>query len=349
MRLAMFALTQNGAELALRLSHCCDDAQCFLPARLTEIDAPQARRFARLGDVVPGAFRAFDGLVFLMASGIVVRQIAPLLESKLTDPAVVVGDERGHHMISLLSGHLGGANTLTRQLAAFCGADPVITTATDTEGKTAPDVIAAALALRPVPKAAIFRLNTELLTGKMLTYAVDPALTQAAFYEERLQEFGVTLASTERADVIVTDDMSKRSTGNRRLCLVPRRLIAGVGCRRGVSKEEILDALSAATAKIGRDVTAIDVIASTVHKKDEAGFIEAAAKLDRPFHIFADDVMKTVAERAQLRLSPFVMQTLGIGNVAEAAALAETGENGGRFALPKTIFGKVTVALVWEK
>ena len=328
MRLAIFALTQNGAELALRLSHCCDDAQCFLPMRLTNIDTPKARRFARLADVVPAAFRAFDGLVFIMAAGIVVRQIAPLLESKLTDPAVVVGDERGQHMISLLSGHLGGANTLTRQLAAFCGADPVITTATDTEGKTAPDVIAAALALRPVPKTAILRLNTELLDGKTLTYAVDPALTQTAFFEKQLRQFGVSLKSIKNADVIVTDNVSKheapvpdakgysvlsgmsdakpvqgssvnpgmtgvsiaskKGTGNKKLYLVPRRLIAGVGCRRGVSKEEILDALSAATAKIGRDVTAIDVIASTAHKKDEAGLIGAASELGVSFHVFAE-------------------------------------------------------------
>ena len=104
--------------------------------------------------------------------------IAGSLQSKLQDPAVLVLDEEARHVISLLSGHIGGANELTRELAASLGADPVITTATDVQKKLAVDVVAARLALRPCPKEQIKCFNRAVLEGEEIRYVIDAKLSR---------------------------------------------------------------------------------------------------------------------------------------------------------------------------
>ena len=115
-RIAIWALTARGAELGRRLQGHFPDSTLFVGQRAAET-AGEVIRFKRLGEVLPPHFQQFGGHVFIMATGIVVRSLAGLLQHKTEDPAVVVLDECGQHAISLLSGHLGGANALAGQVA----------------------------------------------------------------------------------------------------------------------------------------------------------------------------------------------------------------------------------------
>ena len=362
MRTALFALTAGGARLALRLSDAVEGGgTIYLPERLRDsiVTAHETVYFTRLADVIKTVFTRYDALICVMATGIVVRMLAPYVESKLYDPAVLVFDEAGRHGISLLSGHIGGANELTRKLCAAVDADPVITTATDVTGVLAPDAMAALLALRPVPKSAIQVLNTALLEGKELSYYIASDLPHAAFYEAQLraEEIQARLfhgsvpsvgADEYRVVIACVEDVPKEYEP-RTLYLVPRRLIAGVGCRAGVPQAKILRALTEACSMIGREPSMIDLFASTIVKRDEEGLLAAAETLGREIHFYPNEELAAMIERYGLAESDFVRQTIGIGNVAEAAALCAAGEDGGRMALGKTGFGKVTVALLWEK
>lgn len=361
MRTAFFALTDGGARLLMRLADASDGGTIHLPERLRG-SVPLAYDvvyFTRLADVIQTAFMRYDALICVMATGIVVRMIAPYATSKLYDPAVLVFDEAGRHGISLLSGHIGGANDLTRKLCTAVGADPVITTATDVTGAMAPDTLAAKLALRPLPKIAIQTLNTALLEEKEIVYLIDSELPQAAFYEAQLRAEEIQ-AKLFRGDippvgedeyrVILTrvEHISDR-IAPRTLYLVPRRLIAGIGCRAGVSEAKILRALTEACEMIGREPSAIDLFASTTVKRDEEGLRAAAETLGREICFYPNEELAAMIEIYGLTESDFVRQTIGVGNVSEAAALCAAGEAGGRMALGKTSFGKVTVALLWEK
>ena len=127
MRTALFALTAGGARLALRLSDAVEGGgTIYLPERLRGSIATEYETvyFTRLADVIKTVFTRYDALICVMATGIVVRMLAPYVESKLYDPAVLVFDEAGRHGISLLSGHIGGANELTRKLCAAVGLIP---------------------------------------------------------------------------------------------------------------------------------------------------------------------------------------------------------------------------------
>ena len=362
MRTALFALTAGGAALALRLADAAEGGgTVYLPERLrgSALTNSETVYFARLADAMRTAFTRYDALVCVMATGIVVRMIAHYVENKLYDPAVLVFDEAGRHGISLLSGHIGGANELTRRLCAAVGADPVITTATDVTGVLAPDAIAARLALRPVPKSAIQVLNAALLAGEEVAYYISSELPHAAFYEAQLraEELQVRLVRGDippvgagEYRVIVTDAARvPAEIGECTLYLVPRRLIAGVGCRAGVPEAKILRALTEACDMIGREPSAIDLLASTTVKRDEAGLLAAAATLGREIRFYSNEELAEMIAAYGLSESDFVRQTIGVGNVSEAAALCAAGTSGGRMALGKTAFGKVTVALLWEK
>ena len=350
MRCAVFTATPRGTKTALRVRASLDASVDIFVKAGQEMPA-EVRVYERLAPQVEVAFHQYDALIFIMATGIAVRMIAGSLKSKLEDPAVLVLDEEAQHVISLLSGHIGGANELTRELAASLGADPVITTATDVQKKLAVDVAAARLALRPSPKEQIKRFNSAVLDDESIRYVIDENLARASFYKKRLDDMGLAavfgrgLPPKEGLTAFITADESVRREDV--ICLVPRRLVAGIGCRRGTEMSEIRVALEVTLTKIGRSIADVSLLASTEVKADEAGLLALSAELKRDIRFHSNEKMQETIDAYGLSESPFVKKNIGIGNVAEAAALASVPA--GRLALAKTRFEKVTVALVWEK
>ncbi len=135
--IAVVAITRHGVETALKIKAALDiaglNSTVYAPKKYSQNGViPLDKKFS---DFIKDIYSTVDGLVAVMATGIVIRSVAPLLENKLTDPAVVGVDATGKFVISLLSGHYGGANELTRTIALGIGATPVITTASDVTGK----------------------------------------------------------------------------------------------------------------------------------------------------------------------------------------------------------------------
>lgn len=353
MRSAIFAVTERGAGLALRAALALDGESRIFLKEGTNASNNNAQHFKVLGEAVAEAFHGYDALIFIMATGIAVRMIAPHLAGKLSDPAVVVMDEAGQHVISLLSGHIGGANQLTRELSEALGAEAVITTATDVERLLAVDVLASECALRPWPKSEIKSLNSALLEGNAIGYYIDSELPGAEFYRKCFLKHKIDVISVKECEfdsIIAPAALVTAKEPHPRggiLYLTPRRLIAGIGCRRGVSSDTIMEALTAACHMIHREPSDISLLASTDVKSDEEGLLQAAASLGKSIRFRDADSLQSTIERYGLTESDFVRNTIGVGNVCEASALACVEK--GRFALAKTKFGSVTVALIWEK
>ena len=296
MRLAILTVTETGLKLAEKISlQIGGDIFC------------KGRNFDSLKNFVADIFDKFDALIFICAAGIAVRVIAPLIVSKLKDPAVIVLDERGQNVISLLSGHVGGANELTLKIATAINANPVITTATDVENKFAVDSFATKLGLIPTPKDAIKIINSAVLR----------------------------------------DEPIFLTAGSTKLNLIPQKLIAGIGCKRGTSVEKISAAVNSACEMINQPVERIKLLASVDIKSDEVGLLEFAKNLGVEIKFFGvEELAKKIAEY-KLSESEFVKAAIGVGNICEAAALCCV--KSARFALPKKNFDGVTVALIWEK
>ena len=191
-----------------------------------------------------------------------------------------------------------------------------------------------------------------MLDDAAIRYVIDENLARASFYKKRLDDMGLTALfgrelppEKEGLTAFITADESVRREDV--ICLVPRRLIAGIGCRRGTEMSAIRAALEAALTKIGRSIADVSLLASTEAKADEAGLLALSAELKRDIRFHSNEKMQETIDAYGLSESPFVKKNIGIGNVAEAAALASVPA--GRLALAKTRFEKVTVALVWEK
>ncbi|MBR2214136.1 MAG: cobalamin biosynthesis protein [Selenomonadaceae bacterium] len=395
MKIAIFTASRQGTELACMVATALgEETTIFCPERIKEVAAKNDSGvigYERLAVAVAEAVFASKALVFIMATGIAVRLIAPYLRDKLRDPAVVVMDDRGEHVISLLSGHMGGANELTLRIAQIMKADPVITTATDLRGIVAPDAVARFLGLRPYPKENIKYLNGAMLDGKKITYFLDqdfPQLekTQAKLLELDIIAYDITLEQFKREHlgkasgdcdshkvIITSKPLNFRTKINNNLLpgqgaasplwglgqspniypphvlsLTAYKLIAGVGCRRGVSQGEVMMALHTACHALGQNIDAIYSIASVTIKEDEVGLKAAADCLGVRRDFFSPQELSEIIQKHKLKESPMVKEKIGVGNVAEAAALAAAQE--GELALKKKIYcEKVTVALVWGK
>ncbi|MBQ1510654.1 MAG: cobalamin biosynthesis protein [Selenomonadaceae bacterium] len=353
MRCAVLAVSSQGAALSRLVRDALDgDTDIYVNEKYMGAAPDGAKPYRRLAEYVGEIFHRYDGLIFIAAAGIAVRMIAPHLMSKLEDPAVLVMDERGRHVISLLSGHIGGANLLARQLAKSLGGEAVITTATDVEGKLAPDAVAASLALRPWPKEQIELLNSALLQGETIPYYVDESMPRAEFYSRRLREYKLSVHRMERDGfptdglrVLVVEEPGDLQKGA--LYLSPRRLIAGIGCRQGTEEQLIRRALDAACHSIGQEISSVSLLASTIVKKEEQGLLSLAETMGREICFFDNEALQSKIDDYHLKESSFVKSQIGVGNVCEAAALACV--TSGRFALPKTKYEKVTVALIWER
>ena len=306
---------------------------------------PQLHVFRRLGDIIPRLWQEYSVLIFVMATGIVVRQIASLIEGKDRDPAVLVLDEEGKFIIPLLSGHLGGANTWANQLASQIGAQAVITTATDVRGLVAPDEYARRYGWKVEPLDHLPTVNRLLLEqGYLNIWTSYPLNPEETWVNDEHYQF-LSDKEKEKANVIISpfpgltikDDL---------IYLVPPILSVGVGCRRGISTEAVLEGITSTVAQIGASLKAVSGIYSIDLKYDEVGLIEAAKYLRVPFQTFPAVELQAVIEKEQLSRSNFVNEKIGVDGVCEAASLL--GTQRGRLILPKFKGRGVTVAISVE-
>ena len=180
-RLAVWALTQEGLKRAFIIVNSLEGVDGYGPKHRTD-KGSSFKGFHHFKAQVRKVFHDYEGHIFIMATGIVVRIIAPLLQDKIHDPAVVVIDEKAQYVISLLSGHLGGANDLAQKVAHIFGAVPVITTATDVHGVKAFDTAAVEKDLCIENPDSIKALNLALLEKKKI-YLIDPMKIISSSYE----------------------------------------------------------------------------------------------------------------------------------------------------------------------
>jgi cobalt-precorrin 5A hydrolase len=348
-RAALVALTDRGLATARRVSEGLPNTverDFYLHDKaLSPCENQDRRIFQRLSDIVPSLWQEYSVLIFVMATGIVVRQIASLLEGKDRDPAVLVLDEEGKFIIPLLSGHLGGANAWANYLAPQIGALAVITTATDGRGLVAPDEYARRYRWKVEPLDHLPAVNRLLLEQGFLnvwtSYSLKP---ESTWLNDEHYHF-LSENAREKANVIL-DVFPNTHHKEDCIYLVPPVLSVGVGCRRGISTEAVLAGITSAVKQIGASLQAIAGIYSIDLKSDELGLIEAAKHLRVPFRTFGAEELQAVIEQEQLSRSKFVSETIGVDGVCEAASLL--GTQMGRLILPKIKGQGVTVAISVE-
>lgn len=321
-KIAILALSTGGMELGKRLA-----AQ--LPAQLHPCRGRVQERFASL-------WQSHDALICIMASGIVVRHIAPFLQDKYQDPAVLVLDERGQFVISLLSGHMGGANALARQVANLTGGQAVITTASDVLGLTALDLWCMSLALQVAGKKDFTRVMGRLVDQGSIRLWSDNNITPPPLPPD------ILLATTPaKADLFLSWQAKPENRPQHSALLHPQSLCLGIGCNRGTSREDIAEAVTATLARCNLAWQAVARLASIDLKADEPGLLAFAAEAKLPLEFFSKDQLNQVED---IQHSEAVFRATGARGVAEPAALLAAGP-GAKLLVPKIKWPDVTVAV----
>jgi len=347
LHIAIIAITGNGARLGARLAGGLPGSVLHLPPKLADQTAYPCSVFQEcLKELVVRLWHESDGLVCIMASGIVVRMIAPLLEGKDRDPAVVVMDDAGRFAVSLLSGHLGGANELAGRCALLAGATPVITTATDANGLPSFDMIAKEQEWVIDDLSRVKVLNTLLLENGEIA-VVDPTgqVEQAFCGRGRLTfhaDFQAALRSSARGFLFVTNRrLPSQLLTPDLLVLRPRNLVLGIGCNSGTDAEEIEEVVFSNLKRLFLSLKSVCCIASATAKQSEPGLLAFARRHSLPLRFYESDELNTVP--APSPPSPYALDAIGATGVAEPAAILASG--GGHLLLKKEKSGNVTLAI----
>ncbi|MCL5995340.1 MAG: precorrin-4 C(11)-methyltransferase [Chloroflexi bacterium] len=353
---AIVTLTRNGARTGQKLQALLPDSVLYTPARFMQhvSSISPAHRLCigyttSVRQVLHDAFQTHEAMVCVMASGIVVRELAPLLGTKHTDPGVVVTDEQGRYAVSLLSGHKGGANELARRVAALLGGQAVITTASDTQELPALDLIGQSDGWYLDQGEYLTAVTGALVNGEtvgMFQDAGDESWLPVP-PAPNLKRFTSVQALVEAAPAAALLITHRQVSGLEMPAIIyhPRCLAVGVGCNRGTSDAEIRKAIEDALDEAGLSRNAILCAATITHKAAEPGLLSVCAQLGWPLRTYTREEILRVEHLPNP--SEWARRALGVPGVAEPAALLAAREHGRDAVLlvEKRKFPNVTVAV----
>jgi cobalt-precorrin 5A hydrolase / precorrin-3B C17-methyltransferase len=314
--IGLIAATANGRRNAAHLAGAWSDT------RLYEGNAKEA---------LDRAWYECDGIVLFLATGAALRLLAPLLESKQQDPGVVTVDDAGNFVVALCGGHEGGANALAARVADTLGGTPVITTASDSVGFPALDSLGDRLGLRLESDSDLASVGAALVSGEKVNFVTDRRWPLGP-----LPENVVRTDEWEAPLILISDRLVE--TPRPAVVFRPPSLVAGVGCSRGVDAEEILELLLRSLAQAELTEKSVAALASIDVKRDEAGLLQAAEKLDVPIHFHPAEALSVVEAPNP---SELVRDAVGTPSVAEAAVVS----SGAELVLEKQKSANATVAI----
>ncbi|WP_243372758.1 cobalt-precorrin 5A hydrolase [Geotalea sp. SG265] len=347
MRIAIIAITRNGARLGAQISEGFSKADFYVLQKFAGAAGKKTLPFiGELKELVRRLWPETEGFVFIMATGIVVRMIAPLLEAKDKDPAVVVMDDGGRFAISLLSGHLGGANELAGRCAFLTGAREVITTATDANNLPSFDMLAKEEGWVIDELSRVKVLNSLLLEGAEIAVVDGTGRVRSRFHGRCPLSFFDTyieaLQSRARGYLFVTNrQLPLQVQSEKLLILRPQNLVLGIGCNSGTPASEIEALVVANMKRLFLSMKSLKCVASAAAKATEPGLLEFAERYGLPLVCYESEELNRITSPSPP--STHALAAIGAVGVAEPAALLASV--GGTLLLKKVKSGNVTMAI----
>ncbi|MFM8658590.1 MAG: cobalt-precorrin 5A hydrolase [Candidatus Nitrosotenuis sp.] len=321
-KVAILAITKNGIKIADTIKQLFPSWEIFAPSKFQDQTTAtwyEDQTSAKVGEL----FGKFDGLVCLFSLGAVIRLVAPHLKDKKTDPAIIVIDDKASFAISALSGHLGGANELTEEIAKKLGSIPVITTAADVNKTIPVDLVGREFGWKIDDDSAVTRISALMVNEEKIGIYQDAG--EKNWWKQELPKNVTVYESIEKlkqsdaksyliiSDKIFDDIIAKNSVTYR-----PQTLVAGIGVHGDTSKEKIMQNLESTLLKNNLSPKCIARLVSIKKPIDVQGLIDAAKEMQIPLEYFDRE------DLAQISIpnpSQMVQSYEGTPSVSEAAAL----------------------------
>ena len=353
-RIAVIAVTYRGVETALKIQKTLDLASLksavYAPKKYSQNGVIALDR--KLADFIQDIYTKVDAIVAVMATGISIRAVAPLLlDGKLTDPAVVGVDAAGKFVISLLPGHLGGANDLTHIIAAGINAIPVITTASDIMGKQSVDELAITLHLKIENPNSVPAVNSAIVNGDRVVAIIvgDAKIPSNAFgvYEVRVARDGseaLDFLSSFDAGIIVTHEpLAITRFAKPFVILKTRTVVVGLGARKEATVDDIIQAVDMALEKVHVPLSRVQAFATTEANRDHQPLVDAVSKLGSRLEFLSVEDLQS-AESSEPSTDAAAPDKISVGEQVERAALLLAGPEA-KLILKKTKLNGVTIAI----
>jgi cobalt-precorrin 5A hydrolase len=319
-KIAIYTLNKQGYNIARKIAKIYYSSSIFLkkdiaPASLYK----DINCFSTLKEVIKENFSLYNAHIFICAIGIVVRVICPFICSKDKDPAVVVIDPAGRFVISLLSGHLGGANKLTRNIARIIGATEVITTATDSFNLPAIDEIAREKNLKIDDIKKIKTVNSAILKNTPI-WVYDPLniLNLHNYFPDDYPIIHIEdVSNIPEQEIGIICDFREHILDDKKIILYPKVLYVGVGCNTNTSSDEIFSLMQRVFLEENLSISSIKAIVTTDKKVAEKGIIKVAEMLGTELLFVKHEKLNLVDVPNP---SEQVKKYMGVYSVCEAAA-----------------------------
>jgi len=325
-KVAILAITKNGIKIATTIKQFFPGWEIFAPSKFQDNTA--ATWYEEQTSVkVAELFGKFDGMVCLFSLGAVIRLVSPFLKDKKTDPAVIVIDDKASFVISALSGHLGGANELTEEIAKKLGATPVVTTAADVNKTIPVDLVGKEFGWKIEDDFNVTRISALMVNDEKIGIYQDAGeknwwkaeLPKNVTVYQSIEELA---QSDSKAYLIISDRVIDDVIAKKSVIYRPQSLVAGIGLHVDTTKEKIKESLSESLSKHSLSLQSIARLVSIKKPNDVQGLIDAAKDLQVPLEYFDRDEL---AKMTIPNPSEVVQAYEGTPSVSEAAAIKSSG------------------------
>ncbi len=322
-KVAILAITKNGIKMGLSLKNLFPDWKVFAPSKFSDNNEVIEWYNDSTSIKIVDLFKSNNALICLFSLGAVIRLIAPHIKDKKTDPAVIVIDDKAQFVISVLSGHLGGANELSNDIAQKINAVPVITTAADVNKTIAVDLVGKEFGWRiddddTVTKVSAFMVNKEKIGVFQNVGNRDWWKKEFPRNVFKYDSFDELKNSQSKGFLIISDQVFDDKILENTVVYRPQTLVVGVGLHWDTSKETIKSGLETSLQKFNLSYKSIARFVSIKKEKDIVGLIELGKEMNIPVEYIDREELSTIDTPNP---SKTVQTFEGTPSVSEAAAI----------------------------
>ncbi|RDJ32120.1 MAG: precorrin-3B C(17)-methyltransferase [Crenarchaeota archaeon] len=344
-KISIIAITKNGIKTSLKLKETFPNWEAYAPSKFSD-NNPKINWFLEsTTEKIEKLFKNNEAIICLFSLGAVIRLISPHLKDKKTDPAVIVIDDQSNFVISALSGHIGGANKLTEDIARKIGATPVITTAADVNKTIAVDLVGKEFGWIIDNDSNVTKISAFMVNEEKIGLYQDAG--ERDWWKKELPKNIVVCSSLEeleksnaKAFLIISDKKIKKELLEKSVVYRPKTLVVGVGLHWDTSKETIREGLEFCLEKFNLSKKSITKFTSIKKKEDVQGLIEIANEMNVSLVYVPKEELADIT----IPNPSYVVNTFeGTPSVSEASAIKVSG---GKLVVEKQKFPpNLTIAI----
>ena len=321
-KVSVLAITKNGINIGIKLKELFPNWEIFAPVKLSNENNSIIWYSEPTSDKIIELFKNSNALICLFSLGAVIRLIAPHLKDKKTDPAVIVIDDKTNFVISVLSGHIGGANELTQEISEKLNALPVITTAADVNKTIAVDLVGREFGWKIDDDTTVTKISAHMVNAESI--GVFQQTNDQKWYKQLPKNVTIydsleeLKKSNSKAHLIISDEIIDNELSQESVIYRPQSLVIGIGLHWDTTKDTIKEGIEHCLKKFNLSSKSIAKLVSIKKPEDVQGLIDLGKEMQVPVeYVDREELAEIITPNPSTTVKAFE----GTASVSEAAAI----------------------------